>query len=123
MSTTSRMTSTCQGRRKHIGRGRCIAVFDAVPSAWEEEKSAFLDIIHINTTIYQDYGGSDNEFDKDVDSPDPVEQPEGHQEECKQESDKASEKVDSGQRSSWTSVGIKEGENLAECISNCMSYL
>ena len=67
--------------------------------------------------------GSDNEFDKDVDSPDPVEQPEGHQEERKQESDQASEKVDSGQRSSWTSVRIKEGENLAECISNCMSYL
>ena len=29
---------TCLGRRKHIGRGRCIEVFAAVPSAWGGDK-------------------------------------------------------------------------------------
>jgi len=43
--------------------------------------------------------------------PDPIEQPKGNKEESKKESDQASEKVDSWQRSSWTPVEDSPGAN------------
>ena len=42
---------TCLGRRKHIGRGRCIEVFAAVPSAWGEDKFSDYPILKISDKL------------------------------------------------------------------------
>ena len=42
---------TCLGRRKHIGQGRCIEVFAAVPSAWGEDKFSDYPILNISEKL------------------------------------------------------------------------